>query len=282
MKLVNGQAAVVTGAASGIGFALAEAFGKRGLSVMLADVEESALEAARQRLSQAGYTVAAHRTDVSDHASVQGLAAATVDRFGHVDLLVNNAGVGGALGPIWASDPKDWAWTLGVNLFGVVNGLQTILPAMVARRQGHVVNVASLAGLTSVPFTSTYGVSKHAVVALSESLAGELAAVGSPIKVSVVCPGLVQTRIFESERNRPAELKAVPKIAPETLARIRSGFAERMGTPMPASELADRVIAGIERDDFLILTHPQYNPDLLARLERMRSSIQQVQAELAL
>ncbi len=281
MKLLNGQVAVVTGAASGIGFALAEALCERGLGVMLADVEESALEAARRRLTEAGYTVGAHRTDVADFSAVQGLAAAAVDRFGQVDLLVNNAGVGSSLSPIWATDPKDWTWTLGVNLFGVVNALQTILPAMVARGQGHVVNVASLAGLTSPPFMATYVASKHAVVALSESLAGELAAVGSPIKVSVVCPGLVQTRIFESERNRPAQLKAASKTPPELLARIRSAFAEGMGTPMPTSELAGKVIAGIERDDFLILTHPHHNPDVLARLERMQSAVQRYQAEPA-
>jgi short-subunit dehydrogenase len=152
---------------------------------------------------------------------------------------------------------------------------------MVARGQGHVVNVASLAGLTSPPFMATYVASKHAVVALSESLAGELAAVGSPIKVSVVCPGLVQTRIFESERNRPAQLKAASKTPPELLARIRSAFAEGMGTPMPTSELAGKVIAGIERDDFLILTHPHHNPDVLARLERMQSAVQRYQAEPA-
>jgi NAD(P)-dependent dehydrogenase (short-subunit alcohol dehydrogenase family) len=278
MKLANKQVAVVTGAASGIGFALAEALCKRGLSVMLADVEEAALEAARQLLSQAGHSVAAQVTDVTDPAAVHRLSAATVDRFGHVDLLINNAGVGGTLGPIWTSDPKDWTWTFGVNLFGVVHALQAFLPAMVTRGQGHVVNVSSLAGLTSAPFLAPYFASKHAVVALSESLAGELMAASSPIKVSVVCPGFVQSRIRESERNRPAQLQAEPKTPPQILERIRSAFAERMGVPMPANELADKVIAGIERDDFLILTHPQSNEDVLARLARTQSAVQQNQA----
>lgn len=281
MKLANKQVAVVTGAASGIGYALAEALCKRGLSVMLADVEEAVLKAARQLLSQAGHSVGAHCTDVTDPAAVQRLAAATVDQFGHVDLLINNAGVGGTLGPIWTSDPKDWTWTFGVNLFGVVHALQAFLPAMVARGPGHVVNVASLAGLTTAPFVAPYFASKHAVVALSESLAGELAAAGSPIKVSVVCPGVVQSRIMESGRNRPVQLQAESKTPPQILERIRTAFAERMGTPMPASELADKVIAGIERDDFLILSHPQSNADVLARLARMQLAVEQNQAVAA-
>ena len=279
MKLARGQVAVVTGAASGIGFALAEALCQRGLSVMLADVEHGALEAAQQRLSQAGHSVAAHAADVTDPSALQRLAAATIERFRHVDLLVCNAGVGGSLGPIWTSDPKDWSWTFGVNVFGVVHALQAFLPAMVARGQGHVVNVASLAGVTSPPFLAPYVASKHAVVALSESLAGELAAANAPIKVSVVCPGMVQTRIFESERNRPAELRAESKTPPEILDRLRAAFAARMVAPMPAAELADKVLAGIEQDDFLILTHPQSNPEILARLARMQSAVQHAQAE---
>ena len=274
MKLAPGQVAVVTGAASGIGFALAEALCSRGLNVMLADVEKGALEAARLQLAEAGHGVAAHVTDVTDPSALQHLAASTVEQFRHVDLLVCNAGVGGSLGPIWLSDPKDWSWTFGVNVFGVVHSLQAFLPAMVARGQGHVVNVASLAGLTSPPFLAPYVASKHAVVALSESLAGELAAANSPIKVSVLCPGMVQTRIFESERNRPAELRAEPKTPPQLLDRLRAAFAARAVAPMPATEVAEMTIAGIERDDFLILTHPQSNPDILARLARVQSAVE--------
>ena len=281
MKLAQGQVAVVTGAASGIGFALAEALCSRGLNVMLTDVENGALEAAQQRLSEAGYNVGAIATDVTDASALQHLAAATVEQFRHVDLLVNNAGVGGSLGPIWLSDPKDWSWTFGVNLFGVVHSLQAFLPAMVARGQGHVVNVASLAGLTSPPFLAPYVASKHAVVALSESLAGELAAANSPIKVSVLCPGVVQSRILESERNRPAGLRAVSKTPPQVLDRLRAAFVARMVAPMPTTELADKAIAGIEQDDFLILTHPQSNPEILARLAKVQSAVQHSQADSA-
>jgi NAD(P)-dependent dehydrogenase (short-subunit alcohol dehydrogenase family) len=274
MKLASGQVAVVTGAASGIGFALTEALCKRGLSVMLADVENGALEEAHGRLTRAGFDVRSHLTDVADPAAVHRLADAMVKQFGQVDLLVNNAGVGGGLGPIWASDPKDWTWAIGVNLFGVVNGLQ----AMLARGRGHVVNVASLAGLTSPPFLSAYVASKHAVVGLSESLAVELASVGSSIKVSVVCPGGVQSRIFESERNRPPHLQAISKTPPEILARIRSAFAARMANPMPAMELADKVIAGVERDEFYILTHREHDDGVLARLARVESAVRQREA----
>jgi NAD(P)-dependent dehydrogenase (short-subunit alcohol dehydrogenase family) len=275
MKLASGQVAVVTGAASGIGLALAEHLCRRGMSVMLADVESIALEEARLQLSGSGFSVGAHCADLADPSAVAGLADAAVRQFRHVDLLVNNAGVGGTMGPIWTSDPKDWAWTFGVNLFGVVNSLQAFLPAMIARGQGHVVNVASLAGLTSPPFMAPYIASKHAVVALSESLAAELAIVNSSIKVSVVCPGMVQTRIFESERNRPAQFQAVSKTPPQMLARIRSAFSERATNPMPAAELADKVIAGIEQDEFLILTHPDHNKDILGRLARLEMLVRQ-------
>ena len=200
MKLANGQVAVVTGAASGIGFALAEALCKRGLSVMLADVEHGALEAAQQRLSQSGHSVGAHAADVTDPAAVQRLAAAVVERFRHVDLLVCNAGVGGSLGPIWTSDPKDWTWTFGVNVFGVVHTLQAFLPAMVARGQGHVVNVASLAGLTSPPFLAPYVASKHAVVGLTKVAAGEVGQFG--VRVNAVCPGPVDTRMIHAIENQ--------------------------------------------------------------------------------
>jgi len=266
MKLENGQVAVVTGAASGIGFGLAETLGARGLTVVLADVEASALEAARASLASRGFLVHAHVCDVADAAAVDELARAVIARCGKVDLLINNAGVGGRLGPLWDSHPGDWAWTFGVNVFGVVNGVRSFLPAMLQRRTGHVVNVASLAGLTAPPFLSPYVASKHAVVGLSESLAAELAMAGSPIRVSVVCPGHVQSRIAQSDRNRPAALAAASRTAPDVLARISAGFAAALGEPMAPVDLANRVLAGIEQDDFLILTHPELNGQVRARL----------------
>jgi NAD(P)-dependent dehydrogenase (short-subunit alcohol dehydrogenase family) len=266
MKLESGQRAVVTGAASGIGFALAEALCLRGLTVVLADVEATALETARASLAARGFTVHAETCDVADAAAVDGLAQAVLARFRQVDLVVNNAGVGGRLGPLWDSQPGDWAWTFGVNVFGIANGVRSFLPSMLRQGAGHVVNVASLAGLTAPPFLGPYVASKHAVVGLSESLAAELAMVGSRVRVSVVCPGHVQSRIAESERNRPPALAAASRTPPDVLARIHAGFVQALGDAMAPGDLASRVLAGIEKDDFLILTHPELNGGVRSRL----------------
>ena len=274
MKVSKGQVAVITGGASGIGFALAQELAQRGLRIMLADVERGALKSAEHQLVQDGFEVSSELTDVTDYAASERLAEATVRRFGGVNILINNAGVGSGLGPIWASDTRDWSWTFGVNLFGVVHGLQAMVPRMLALGEGHVVNVASLAGLVSVPFNSAYAASKHAVVALSESLAGEFAALGLPIKVSVVCPGFVATRIFESERNRPEHLRAAARTPPELAERLRTAFAERVwNNPMSPAEAASRIVAGIERDDFYILTHLEQNAAVLGRLAAVESAV---------
>ncbi|WP_027527663.1 SDR family NAD(P)-dependent oxidoreductase [Bradyrhizobium sp. Ec3.3] len=270
MKVSKGQVAVITGGASGIGFELAQ----RGLRIMLADVESRALKSAEHQLVQDGFEVGSELTDVTDYAASEHLAQATVRRFGGVNILINNAGVGSGLGPIWASDTRDWNWTFGVNLFGVVHGLQAMVPRMLALGEGHVVNVASLAGLVSVPFNSAYAASKHAVVVLSESLAGEFAALGLPIKVSVVCPGFVATRIFESERNRPDHLRAAARTPPELAERLRAAFAERVwNNPKSPTEAASRIVAGIERDDFYILTHQEQNAAVLSRLAAVESAV---------
>ena len=266
MKLESGQVAVVTGAASGIGFALAEALGARGLTIVLADVEAGPLDAARASLDARGVAVQAHVCDVADAVAVDALARSVFAGLGKVDVLVNNAGVGGSLGPLWDSNPGDWAWTFGVNVFGVAHGLRSFLPTMLRRRAGYVVNIASLAGLTAPPFLGPYVASKHAVVGLSESLAAELAAAGSPIRVSVVCPGHVRSRIIESHRNRPAAFAALPRTAPDVLARIHASFNQALGEPMAPGELASSVLAGIEQDTFLILTHPGFNDQVRARL----------------
>lgn len=274
MKLEREQVAVVTGGASGIGFALAEALCERGLSVVLADVEVAALEAAQARLGGRGFAIQSHVCDVADAAAMDVMAQAVLARFGRVDVLINNAGVGGRLGPLWDSQPGDWMWTFGVNVFGVVNGLRSFVPHMLRQGSGHVVNLSSLAGLTAPPFLGVYVASKHAVVGLSESLAAELALAGSAVRVSVVCPGHVQSRIGESERNRPAAFAAPSKTAPDRLARIRSAFSQALGEPMAPGDLALRVLAGIEGDEFLILTHPDLNDQVSARLASVQRATQ--------
>jgi NAD(P)-dependent dehydrogenase (short-subunit alcohol dehydrogenase family) len=266
MRLESGQVAVITGGASGIGLAMAEAFGRRGLRVVLVDVEQPALDSACSRLNAREVVAQRYVCDVSDAAAMDTVAQAVAAQFGRIDVLVNNAGVGGRLGPLWDSQPGDWAWTFGVNVFGVANGIRSFVPYMLRQGSGHVVNLSSLAGLTAPPFLGPYVASKHAVVGLSESLATELEMAGSAIRVSVVCPGHVQSRITESERNRPAAFVAPSKTPPAVLARIRAGFDLALGEPMAAGDVALRVLAGVEADEFLILTHPDLSDQVRTRL----------------
>ena len=185
MELTAGQVAVVTGAASGIGFALAERFARAGLDVVLADVEQAALEAAEQKIAEPGIKTLAVTTDVSDEASVQALAAAAVERFGAVHVVCNNAGVESVADP-WFGPVSSWKWVLGVNLWGVIHGIRAFLPQMLGQGGGHIVNTASIAGLYP-GFAPSYDASKHAVVAISEGLYKSMILAGLPIGVSVVC-----------------------------------------------------------------------------------------------
>ncbi len=202
----DGKVAVITGAASGLGRGIADRFGAAGCTLVLADVEEAALEAARQELAAAGIEVSAALTDVSDEASMDALAETTLERHGRVDLLFNNAGVG-IQRPTAAMTTKDWEWVLGVNLWGVIHGLRVFLPHMLARDSGHIVNTASSAGHVVVPQLAAYNASKHAVVAISETVRAELRHQGSAVRVTAFCPGMVRTRITSSERNRPDSLR---------------------------------------------------------------------------
>ena len=220
MQEFEGKVAVVTGAASGIGFAMAERFAQEGMHVVLADVEAPALEAAVTRLRQAEHDVLAVVTDVSKAESVEALAQRAFETYGNVHILCNNAGVagaGGSSGPVWEKTQHDWQWAFGVNYWGVVNGIQAFVPRMLAAgEEGHVVNTASIAGVTSNVF-GIYGVTKYAVVALSEYLYRSLTETGAKIGASVLCPSFVTTNLGSSDRNRPAELKtasAPPAAAP--------------------------------------------------------------------
>ncbi len=172
------------------------------MKVVLADVEQEPLDAARDELDAAGADVLAVRTDVSDGDQVDALAAATLEHFGAVHLVCNNAGVGGG-GLSWEASREDWDWVLGVNLWGVIHGIRAFVPHLVAQDEGHVVNTASIAGFAYGPMMGPYNASKAAVVAISETLKAELAMQGSKVGVSVLCPGWVNTRIHESDRNRP-------------------------------------------------------------------------------
>src|ERR1051325_4326893 len=207
MREFTGKVAVVTGAASGIGRGLAEACAREGMKVVLADVDESALSQAERELKDAGALVLSVRTDGSRAVDVEALARRTLDAFGAAHLLFNNAGVGAGT-TVWESTLEDWQWVLGVNLWGVIHGVRTFVPVMLKQAdECHIVNTASMAGLTSGPALGVYKVTKHGVVSLSETLCCELAAMKSKIGVSVLCPAGVNTRVMDSERNRPEELQ---------------------------------------------------------------------------
>jgi NAD(P)-dependent dehydrogenase (short-subunit alcohol dehydrogenase family) len=205
MQDLEGKVAVVTGAASGIGRALAARFAREGMKVVLADIEASALDAAVHELRRQEFEVSAVVADVAKAESVQALADQTLSLYGKVHVVCNNAGVFLPGRPIWESTLKDWDWILGVNLWGVIHGIRTFVPVMLAQEEeGWVINTSSQGGL--VTSGSIYGMTKHAVVALSEALYLQLKARNAQVGISVLCPNFVDTRLMESERNRPQEL----------------------------------------------------------------------------
>lgn len=269
MKEFSGKVAVVTGAASGIGRALAERAAQEGMKVVLADVEEPALAQTEQELNGAGATVLAVRTDVSKADDVGALAQKTLDAFGAVHLLFNNAGVGTG-GTIWESSLADWQWVMDVNLWGVIHPLRTFVPIMLAQdTEGHIVNTASIAGLLPYHPGAPYQVTKHAVVALSENLYYSLAGTNAKIKASVLCPGWVNTQIMDSERNRPPELENEPldeSMSPEKEA-IMQGMRQAAQAGMSPQQVADDVFKAIQAEQFYILTHTEFNPGIQKRME---------------
>jgi NAD(P)-dependent dehydrogenase (short-subunit alcohol dehydrogenase family) len=257
-----GRVAVVTGAGSGIGRELANEAARRGMKLVLADVDAQALEQASSALQAARSDVLAMVCDVRKAAHVEELADAALIRFHGVHLLFNNAGVGAA-GLIWEASEADWEWVLGVNLWGVIHGVRVFTPLMLeaARRdpgyEGHIVNTASMAGLLAPPAMGVYNASKHAVVALSETLHHDLRLVGAPIKASVLCPYFVPTGIAHSDEHRPAEVRHDTAQTPsQQAAQALLEQAVASGRLTPA-DVARITFDGIRRGDFYIYTHPQ-------------------------
>lgn len=250
MEDFAGRVAVVTGGASGIGFALASAFAAEGMKVVLGDIEAPALDDAVGKLEAAGAEVIGVRTDVSDGAQVQALADAAVARFGAIHIVCNNAGVG-AGGFSWEAPLATWEWVLGVNLWGVIHGLRAFVPILMQQPEAHVVNTASVAGLVGGPFMGPYNASKHAVVAISETLYHEMGLIAPQVKVSVLCPGWVRTRIAESARNRPAGDDG--DVADNSLM---SGVLQPfIDNGMAPEEVASKVLSAIRAERFWILPH---------------------------
>jgi NAD(P)-dependent dehydrogenase (short-subunit alcohol dehydrogenase family) len=254
---LGGRVAVVTGGASGIGFALAQRFAEEGMHLVVADVEETALEGAAKQLADLGADVLAVPTDVSVPAQVDALAAAARDRFGTFHVVCNNAGVGGHGGPAWGGAREEWEWVVGVNLWGVIDGLRAFLPTLVEQDEGHVVNTASVAGLGALPFLSPYTATKHAIVGLSEGLFHELALHGSQVGVTVLCPGFVKTNLHESARNWPDRFGAEPVNDHPAAAFMGQLVRDQVEGGSPPEALAAQVVAAIRERRFLVTTNPE-------------------------
>ena len=257
----DGRTAFVTGAASGVGLALARALAAEGAKVMLADVEQGALDAALRDLQDSGADARAVACDVSDRASVVRAAEETFAAFGKVHIVCNNAGVGIG-GPVEAITETDWDWLIGVNFMGAVHGIQAFLPHLKAHGEGgHVCNTASLAGLAGPAGIAPYNATKAAVISLTETLAAELA--GTDIGVSVLCTAFVRTRIATSARNRPARFGGADDAPanPQMAALVEVG--------LDPDFVADRVLAGIRSNDLYILTHPEVRDVVAGRFDQI-------------
>lgn len=267
MNEFEGGTAVITGGASGIGLALAERFGEARMNVVLADIQEDALQRAVKHLEERQVKVLGVVTNTMLQDSVQSLAERAIAEFGKVHVLCNNAGVAattGAMGRgIWDVPAADWDWVLGVNFHGVLYGIQAFVPHMLEHGEpGHVVNTASLAGLLGGG--GTYGVSKHAVVALTETLYNDLKARGAKVGASVLCPGMVSTNIFDAERNRPVALKGDAAATSNDMLAIGKAMLAKGKQP---AEIADIVFESIGKEALYILPHPAWDDFLKGRFE---------------
>ncbi len=272
MSKLAGGVAVITGAASGFGLEASRIAAARGMAVVMADVQQEALDRAVAEITALGVPVLPFRLDVSKAAEVEALGAATMARFGAPTFVFNNAGVG-AGGLIWEHTLKDWEWVVGVNLMGVAHGVRVFTPLMLAAAEkdanyrGHIVNTASMAGLLNAPNMGVYNVTKHAVVAMSETLYQDLALVSSQVQAHVLCPFFVPTGIHQSERNRPAEFKepAAPTRS-QIIAQAMSDQAVTRGK-LTAAQVAQFVFDAMDEGRFYIYSHPQALASVQVRLE---------------
>ena len=264
MNELAGKVAAVTGAASGLGRAMALAFASEGMHVALADVDEAGLNATRSEIARRNVRSFTMRVDVSKATQVDAFAERTAAELGGVHVACNNAGVA-LSGAAWEHTEAEWQWILGVNLWGVVHGVRAFAPRLIAQNEGHIVNTASVAGLISPPGMGAYCVSKHAVVALSESLHHDLRERGCAVGVSVLCPAYVPTGIAESERNKPSDLslqKSKERLAKEAMLRKAVAAGK-----LSADDVARAVVAAVKQDRFYVLTHPAIKGAIRARME---------------
>jgi NAD(P)-dependent dehydrogenase (short-subunit alcohol dehydrogenase family) len=272
MKDFQNKVAVITGGANGFGREFANIGARLGMKLVLADVQQDALDKTGAELEAQGAQVLAMRCDVRKAEQVQALADATMQKFGAVHLVFNNAGVGSG-GLVWENSLADWEWVLGVNLWGVVHGVRTFTPLMLetAKKepgyQGHIVNTASMAGLLNAPNMGIYNVSKHAVVSLSETLYHDLQLINAPIGASVLCPYFVPTGISQSQRNRPDDVKEEGNLtASQRAAQAVSEKAVSSGK-VSAAQVAERTFDAIRDGQFYIYSHPQALGNVQTRME---------------
>jgi len=266
---------VVTGAASGIGLALAERFLDEGASVVMADVDPAGLETEAKRLNQAGARVHAVPTDVTDAAQMDALADAAWSRFGAAHVVCNNAGVGPG-GVTWDIPASVWRWVLDVDLWGVIHGIRSFVPRLVEQGEGHVVNTSSVAGLVGTPGMAPYSAAKHAVVGLSQSLRRDLQLAGSPVGVSVLCPGMTRTKMNDSGRNWPVDRLGQPPIdgLQPSHPAMRESFFARMATEgRDPADVAAETVAAVVSDRFWVLTDPLVLERWQAELDEGRAPV---------
>lgn len=270
MKDLKDKVAVVTGAASGIGRALARRAGAEGMKVVLADIEGAAAEEARSDLEKDGVEALAVATDVSQADQVSALAERTLDRFGAVHLVFNNAGVFTG-GLAWEAPLSDYEWVFDVNVWGVIHGIRTFIPILLRQgTEGHMVNTASMAGVTSLPLSGAYAMSKHAVLALSESLYLELQSKEAKIGVSALCPEAVNTRITHSDRNRPPHLKrGEGDIHPEA-ELVENALETTLASGTAPDQIAERTFQAVRDGQFYILAPGDWMRAAVARLDAIR------------
>jgi NAD(P)-dependent dehydrogenase (short-subunit alcohol dehydrogenase family) len=267
------KTAVLTGAGSGFGLEVARIAARLGMNLVLADVQQDALDKTTAELTAAGATVLAFKLDVSDAAQVDAMAQATLQRFGAPHFVFNNAGVGEG-GLIWENTLKDWQWVLGVNVMGVVHGLRSFTPAMLeaakkdAGYQGHIVNTASMAGLLNPPNMGVYNVSKHAVVSITETLYQDLQLVTDQISASVLCPFFVSTGINRSDRNRAGAMQDA-NVELTQSQRVQKAMSTKAVTSgkVSAAQVAQMVFDAISANRFYIYSHPKALKSVQTRME---------------
>lgn len=267
MDQFEGKTAVVTGAASGIGLAMARKFAAEGMNVVLADIEVEALDAAVAELRSSGTQALGVICDVAQRSEVQRLADQCIEQFGAVHVVCNNAGVASG-GTLWEFTEQDWQWVLGVDLWAVIHGVSIFVPLLIEAGGGHIVNTASMAGLTSTPFMGPYNVAKHGVVTLSETLFHELAMLAPNVGVTVLCPGWVQTQINRSERNRP-EAERTSESPSATELGIGAALDKLIAEGLEPSDVAQLVFDAVRDNKFYVLTHPEWSPMVQRNTETM-------------